>query len=120
LPLLAVCLAGAIVAAVIERRWETAPEFPLGLLVGELAVLATVGLDCAVLMAANSYWGPPALLFTLFHLPLAVLEGIILGFSLGFLAKVKPEMLGRTTEPTPPTPVSVEPVQKEHLNPCEV
>ena len=34
------------------------------------------------------------LLLVIAHLPFAVVEGVILGFVVGFLAKVKPEMLG--------------------------
>ena len=39
-------------------------------------------------------WRMPARLEVLFHVPIAVIEGMILGFTLGFLARVKPEMLG--------------------------
>jgi hypothetical protein len=31
------------------------------------------------------------------HLPIAVIEGIILGFTVGFLARVKPALLGWVT-----------------------
>ena len=33
------------------------------------------------------------------HLPFAVIEGVILGFVVGFLARVKPEMLGIRRSP---------------------
>ena len=48
-------------AAAIERRLENAPEFPLGLLIGEVSVLLTVALDCAVLTLGGAYFGetPP-------------------------------------------------------------
>lgn len=91
--LVGLCLAGAALVGAVERRFETAPEFPLGLLVGELAVLATVGLNCLVLMLAGSYWSTTALILVMAHLPLAVVEGVVLGFTVGFLAKVKPAML---------------------------
>jgi ABC-type Co2+ transport system permease subunit len=68
----------AALLVLVERRLETTPEFPLGLLIGELTVLITLGLNCAVLI----------------HLPIAVIEGVVLGFAVGFLARVKPEMLG--------------------------
>ena len=42
-----VCFAGLIVWA--ESRLENAPEFPVGLLIGETAVLATVFLNALVL-----------------------------------------------------------------------
>jgi cobalt/nickel transport system permease protein len=82
-------------AAWVERRLENAPEFALGLLLGELSVLATLLLNCLALV----YGGPGdihtlVLVTIVVHLPLAVVEGIILGFTLGFLARVKPEMIG--------------------------
>lgn len=84
----------ALAGAWVERRLENAPEFPLGLLLGELAVLATVGLNCVVLLAGGEqHWPVPPLVIVVAHLPIAVFEGIVLGFILGFLAKVKPEML---------------------------
>ncbi len=85
----------AVVLVYLERRLETAPEFPLGLLIGELAVLATLGLNCGVLIAGGAaYWQTPALVWVVAHLPIAVIEGVVLGFAVGFLAKVKPSMLG--------------------------
>ncbi len=101
---LSIAFAGALLAAWVERRLENAPEFPLGLLLGELAVLASVGLNCAALiLGGEQYWPLPPLALLVAHLPIAVLEGIILGFTLGFLAKVKPELLGCTC-PCPKLP----------------
>ena len=85
-------VAGAAVWA--ERQLENAPEFPLGLLIGELAVLLTVGLNCFVLIVgAEENCEVPALILVLAHLPIAMIEGVILGVAVGFLAKVKPELL---------------------------
>lgn len=85
----------AALAAWVEHRLGNAPEFPLGLVVGESAVLATVLLNAlALVFAGNKDWSLLALLTFITHLPLAVVEGIILGFAVGFLARVKPEMLG--------------------------
>ena len=39
-------------------------------------------------------WRTVGLAVFVAHLPIAVVEGIVLGFTVGFLAKVKPEMLG--------------------------
>ena len=79
----------------VERRLENTPEFPLGFLIGELSVLMTVVLNCAVLLAGGERnWPVPPLVLVIAHLPFAVIEGVILGFVIGFLAKVKPEMLG--------------------------
>src|SRR5262245_9350999 len=93
-----VLLAGvgiAVAAAWIERRLEYSPEFALVLLLGDFAVLLTVGLNFAVLRAGGEqYWPLPPLVLVVAHLPIAVFEGIVMGFTLGFLAKVKPELVG--------------------------
>ncbi len=92
----AAVLLGAVTAWV-ERRLGHAPEFPLGLVVGEFAVLATILLNAlALIFGGRADWTSLALLTFIIHMPLAVVEGIILGFAVGFLARVKPEMLGRT------------------------
>lgn len=91
-------LAAVLVAAIgmwAERRLGNAAEFPLGLLIGEMTVLLTVALNCLVLLAGGEQnWQTPALILLIAHLPLAVLEGVVLGFTVGFLARVKPAMLG--------------------------
>lgn len=85
----------AALAAWGERRLENAPEFPLGLLLGQVAVLASVALNGAVLVyGGEQLWLAPPLGLVVLHLPIAVFEGVVLGFTLGFLAKVKPELLG--------------------------
>jgi cobalt/nickel transport system permease protein len=87
----------AALAAWAERRLENAPEFPLGLVVGESAVLMTLLLHAgALILGGRADWSSLVLLTFIIHLPLAVLEGAILGFTVGFLARVKPEMLGWT------------------------
>jgi cobalt/nickel transport system permease protein len=92
---LASALVLAVLAAWAERRFEHAPEFPLGLLIGELTVLMTTSLNCLVLTwGGQENWHALALLVFVAHLPIAVVEGIILGFTVGFLVRVKPEMLG--------------------------
>jgi cobalt/nickel transport system permease protein len=86
-----------------ERRLENAPEFPVGLLVGELTVLATVLLQCLALVGGGpEQFEKVAMLNFVFHLPIAVVEGTVLGFTVGFLVHVKPELLG--WEPVPPEP----------------
>lgn len=83
------------IGARLETRLETAPEFPLGLALGGLSVLATIALNAwAVIEGGEDAWQPPAYLALAVHLPLAALEGVIVGFALGFLAKAKPELLG--------------------------
>jgi cobalt/nickel transport system permease protein len=86
-----------IVSAVLtwlERRMENAPEFPLGLLIGETTVLATIGLNFLVLAFGGESPGAAAPLINfVVHLPLALIEGVVLGVTLGFLMRVKPDML---------------------------
>lgn len=78
-----------------ERRLETAPEFPLGLLVGTITVLLTLLLNWLVLVqGGREDWRTLALLLFATHLPIAAIEGVIVGFALGFLARVKPQMIG--------------------------
>jgi cobalt/nickel transport system permease protein len=66
-----------------------------GCLLGMVSVLATLALQAAVL-----HWGGaedwPLIVRLVFysHLPIVVLEGLVLGFSVNYLARVKPEMLG--------------------------
>ena len=77
-----------------ERRLGHAPEFALGLLVGGVAVLATMALNCAVLLwGGQEDWHTLALLTFVAHLPVVVVESVVLGFTVGFLVRVKPEML---------------------------
>lgn len=91
---LAVTVVLAIIAARLERRLDHSPDFAVGLIVGELAVLGAVALNCLVLLqGGEDDWTYPALLEVLFHLPVAVIEGVLLGFTVGFLTRVRPELL---------------------------
>jgi cobalt/nickel transport system permease protein len=84
----------AVLAAWAERGLGHAPEFALGLLVGGVAVLATMALNCAVLLwGGQEDWHTLALLTFVAHLPVVVVESVVLGFTVGFLVRVKPEML---------------------------
>jgi cobalt/nickel transport system permease protein len=95
-------VAVAVSTAWIERRLENAPEFPLGLLVGEVAVLLTVVLNAAaLLMGAAEPSETSIALLAMAHLPVAAIEGVIVGFTVGFLAKVKPELLGIAARAAP-------------------
>jgi cobalt/nickel transport system permease protein len=70
------------------------PEFAIGLFVGQVAVLATVALNCLVLAwGGEERWDDLARLVFLTHLPIALVEGVVLGFTIGFLCRVKPEMV---------------------------
>jgi cobalt/nickel transport system permease protein len=89
---LAVAPAGLIARG--EQRLGNAPEFALGLLVGEIAVLATVLLHCLTLVwGGTSDWRALVILVLPPHLVIAAVEGVVLGFTVSFLARVKPELL---------------------------
>jgi cobalt/nickel transport system permease protein len=91
-------LVGSLAAVAAERKLETAPEFPLGLLMGEMTVLATVALNCLVLLAGGeTNWMLPASILVIVHLPVAVVEGLVLGFAVGLLARVRPDIIGMRT-----------------------
>ncbi len=98
---LAVALAVSLLLAWTERRLENAPEFPIGLLIGQVTVLATALLTSLVLVWGGQEpdsWQKLGELLFVAHIPVALIEGIVLGFTIGFLAQVKPEMLGWTRE----------------------
>jgi cobalt/nickel transport system permease protein len=96
---LAVVLAGA--TAWMERRLGNVPEFPLGFLLGVVSVLLTAALNALVLLVGGvNGWHTVVTVVFLAHLPLAILEGVILGFVVGFLARVKPNLLGLPEEGT--------------------
>jgi cobalt/nickel transport system permease protein len=85
----------AVLGAVIEGRLENAPEFPLGLLIGVVAVLLTTALVGVVLLLdGRERWSNFVAFVFLAHLPLAIVEGLVLGCTVGFLARVKPELIG--------------------------
>jgi cobalt/nickel transport system permease protein len=87
-------LAVSLLVAWAERRLGHAPEFPVGLLVGEVAVLATALLNClALVLGGEENFQTVALAVLVAHLPIAVVEGVILGFTVGFLARVRPDLL---------------------------
>ena len=46
-----------------------------------------------LILGGETHWPVQPLLLVIAHLPIAVVEGVILGFVVGYLAKVKPEML---------------------------
>jgi len=91
----------AVLAAGIERRLESSAEFALGLLLGQLSVFLTLLLNAVVLvLGGQEDWHFVALVQFVGHLPIALVEGIVLGFTVSFLARVKPEMLGAVEETT--------------------
>jgi cobalt/nickel transport system permease protein len=95
-----------LLAVLVERRNPAGPEFALGLLVGEVAVLVAVALNGMVLLlGGEGDWHAMVFLTVLVHLPLAVVEGVVLGFTIRFLARVQPDLIGLPAEqPTPSAP----------------
>src|SRR5262249_39009160 len=62
---------------------------------GVLTVLATSGLNVLVLLVGGvGNWTVPAWILFVLHVPLAAIEGLVLGFTVSFLTKVRPELLG--------------------------
>jgi cobalt/nickel transport system permease protein len=107
-------LGGALLLAVAvawgERRLGTAPEFALGFVVGVTAVVATLALNGLVLLLGGAEdWHQIVLVVFAAHVPVAVIEGVVLGFAASFLARVKPELLGITEASAHWHPPDVEP-----------
>jgi cobalt/nickel transport system permease protein len=74
----------------LRPRW-----FAIGLVIGLSTALATILLNCLVLTwGGQADLSTPAKLVLLANLPTVPIEGIILGFTMNFLALVKPELLG--------------------------
>jgi len=96
-PIGLVALVGvSVLAAVCERRWEDRPGFPLGCLLGIVSVLMTVALLAAVLLLGMpGVDDGPVLAIVLAHLPVAAVEGVVLGSVVAFLTQVRPDLLGR-------------------------
>src|SRR6266851_3800033 len=78
------------------QRLGHAPAFAAGLVIGGAAVMATVLLLCLTLLfGGTSDWRPLIALTVVPHLFIAAVEGLVLGFTVRFLARVKPAMLRR-------------------------
>ena len=98
----------SLTAAYLEPKLGGSADFSLGLLIGTLSVLLTMAFNFfALVLGTNENWRSVALLTFIAHMPIAALEGFILGCSVSFLAKVKPSML--RIKPIPPKIQSVEP-----------
>jgi cobalt/nickel transport system permease protein len=71
------------------------PAFPLGCLLGVGACGASVGLNFLVLLlGGEDDWETLAQLVLIAHIPVVIVEGLMLGVIVRYLEKVKPEMLG--------------------------
>jgi cobalt/nickel transport system permease protein len=93
-PALIALVIASVLATVWERRLENSPDFPIGLFVGEISVLATVGLTALVLrLALPGEAGIVAPVIFVAHLPIAAIEGVVCGFAVAFLLRVAPNEL---------------------------
>ncbi len=67
-----------------------------GFLAGTLAVLAAALLTALALLLSSDSYSAYAALMLAAHLPVLAIEGIVCATCIGFLRKVKPEILGGT------------------------
>ncbi len=76
------------------RRLGWTTGYRSGFAVGFATVMLTVLLNGLVLVnGGNQDWLAIAVAVGLVHLPVAVVEGVITGFAVNFLSRVKPELL---------------------------
>jgi cobalt/nickel transport system permease protein len=104
-------LAAGLFALSKRLPWMSGPQTPggrtvrrvltwaVGCGIGMTAVLTTLVLNALVLLWGGAEdWHQIVALVFLAHLPIVVIEGVVLGFTVNFLARVKPEMLGIPAE----------------------
>ena len=76
-------------------RKARVPAFARGVLLGGGAVAGAVALNfLALLLGGKENWERLAQLVLLAHVPVVIIEGLMLGVLMSYLEKVKPEMLG--------------------------
>ena len=81
-----------LLARLPSLKWHW---FAIGVLIGSSSALATVVLNSLVLAwGGQEDWLVLAQLVLLAHLPIVVIEAIVVGFAISFLVQVKPDMLG--------------------------
>lgn len=86
----------------------------VGGLLGLACVLSSLALQSLLIWFAGEHHSVPAIFWFGAHLPLAALEGAIVAVTVGFLVRVKPELLGLSpSRPslTPPPANDVAPVE---------
>src|SRR5262249_32910808 len=89
-----IALGIAAVVGCLECRLHGGAGLAVGFVLGALTVLATGLLACVVLIAGGAgVFDPFAWGLVVLHVPIAVIEGMILGVTVNFLARVKPELL---------------------------
>jgi cobalt/nickel transport system permease protein len=84
------------------------PAFVRGILIGGGAVALTVTFNFLILLfGGKEDWSTLARLILLAHLPIVVVEGLMLGAIVQYLEIVKPEMLGTYPHPPAPSPNAI-------------
>ena len=91
-------LAGWMFAGLHRLPWTASKRRALfwmfGCVIGMTSGLATLVLQAIVLLWGGAEdWHQIVWLVVYAHLPIVLLEGVVLGFTVSFLARVKPEML---------------------------
>lgn len=98
--LLAAALFSALRRLPCFGRGPNAMTWLCGCLLGLISVLATLVLQAtALLWGGAEDWQSIVQLIFYAHLPIVALEGVVLGFTVNFLIRVKPEMLGLKCPP---------------------
>jgi cobalt/nickel transport system permease protein len=92
-------LAAVLFAGLSRLPWFNRTHYAFvwlcGCLLGMISVLATLVLQAAVLLwGGEEDWRQIVELVFYAHLPIVVVEGVVLGFTVSFLVRVKPEMIG--------------------------
>ncbi len=91
-----IALPGVLLAALFAPLVARAPAHRAGLLgglCGALSVVATGGGVALALALSDSAYVPSAKIILATYIPLMIGEGIITGFAIAFLKRVKPELL---------------------------
>ena len=93
-----IAMPGAVLAALAAPLLRQGTPFRAGLVaaaVGALSVAATGLLVMAALWASDQAYALSARVMLLAYAPLALAEAVLSGVAVAFLARVKPELLGR-------------------------
>jgi cobalt/nickel transport system permease protein len=91
----------------LDSRRQARFHLAVGCLVGGGAVALTALLNALVLLWGGAEdWRALVVVVLLAHLPLVAVEGLVVGCTVSFLARVKPEMLAGAGELWRPAPLS--------------
>lgn len=73
----------------------------IGCIAGASAVILALILTAVILMSTGKEFVVVAIAFLVFHIPIVIIEGMIVGSVVGFLKKVKPEVLNLNSKIIP-------------------